>query len=197
MIGHLRGHLLQKTPPFLLLDVGGVGYEVEAPLPTFYDLPEAGAGGEVALFVHQVVRDDAHLLFGFLELRQRDLFRGLLRVSGIGPRVGLAILSTLSAAELTACIARGDVDMLTRVPGIGKKTAQRMILDLRDRVDLEADAAVVEGDAGGSPVQDALSALLALGYKAGDARRALDAVKGHGDGREELIRKGLRRLSGG
>ena len=133
MIGRLVGTLVRKQPPELLLDVGGVGYELEAPMTTFYDLPALGQ--EVTLFTHMVVRDDAHLLFGFTELRQRDLFRALLKVSGVGPRVGLAILSGLTTENLVTCITVGDVAQLTRIPGIGRKTAERLIVDLRDRLE--------------------------------------------------------------
>ncbi len=177
MIGYLSGILLNKQPPFLLLDVGGVGYELEAPMTTFYDLPENGQ--PVSLFVHLVVREDAQLLFGFADQPQRELFRRLLRVNGVGPRVALAILSTLSAAQFITCIHREDVAALTRVPGIGTKTAQRMILDLRDRIDTlgAPDDNATAGQSAAGEVQDAIRALLALGYKIADANRAVRAVE--------------------
>ncbi len=192
MIGYLSGRLMQKQPPFLLLDVGGVGYELEAPMTTFYDLPEDDQ--PVSLFVHLVVREDAQLLFGFSDQPQRELFRRLLRINGVGPRVALAILSTLSTSQFITCIHQEDVSALIRVPGIGKKTAQRMILDLRDRID---SLGVVDDTATGnaSSVQDAIGALLALGYKTADANRALRAVETEGLRREDLIRKALQYLS--
>lgn len=194
MIGHLSGRLVHKQPPFLLLDVGGVGYELEAPMTTFYDLPEDDR--QVSLFVHLVVREDAQLLFGFSDQPQRALFRRLIRINGVGPRVALAILSTLSAGQFIACIHREDVPALTRVPGIGKKTAQRMILDLRDRIDTlgPMDGGIPSAGEPGS-VQDAIGALLALGYKAADANRAVRAVETEGGGREDLIRSALQHLS--
>ncbi len=205
MIGYLSGRLMQKRPPFLLLDVGGVGYELEAPMPTFYDLPEDR--GQVSLFVHLVVREDAQLLYGFPDQPQRELFRSLLKINGVGPRVALAILSTLSAGQFIACIHREDVPALTRVPGIGARTAERIILDLRDRIDAltpsarpagagapPAGDAVVQYPAP-DPVQDAIGALLALGYKPAAAARAVHAVESEGGGREGLIRNALRRLS--
>ena len=205
MIGYLSGRLMQKKPPFLLLDVGGVGYELEAPMTTFYDLPEVGRPGEppgteqkVSLFVHLLVREDAQLLFGFSDQPQRELFRSLLRINGVGPRVALAILSTLSTDQFIDCIHREDVSVLTRVPGIGGKTAARMILDLRDRIDAlgQSDGTVAPpGHAGAAPVQDAIGALLALGYKTADANRAVRAVESRGGEREELIRNALQHLS--
>ena len=197
MIGHLNGRLIHKQPPFLLLDVGGVGYELEAPMTTFYDLPDDQR--EVSLYVHLVVREDAHLLFGFSDRPQRELFRNLLRINGIGPRVALAILSTLSAAQFTACVHREDVQALTRVPGIGKKTAQRMIFDLRERLDVISPAggqtATADPDDDPGPARDAIGALLALGYKTADAHRAVRAVEAESGGREALIRNALQYLN--
>ena len=128
MLGHLKGQILQKQPPFLLLDVQGVGYELEAPMSTFYALPEETS--DVSLFVHLVVREDAQLLFGFSDQEQRELFRSLLRINGVGPRVALAILSTLNPGEFIACIHQEDAETLTRVPGIGKKTALRLAMHM-------------------------------------------------------------------
>ena len=202
MIGYLSGRLMQKQPPFLLLDVGGVGYELEAPMTTFYDLPEPDR--QVALFVHLLVREDAQLLFGFSDQPQRELFRALLKVNGVGPKVALAILSTLSAPQLVACIHRSDVATLTRVPGIGAKTAERMILDMRDRIDAlggadgGGDGTGAGADGDGTPqgaMQDAVGALLALGYKTADANRALRAVEGKSSRRDDLIRNALQYLS--
>lgn len=195
MIGRLLGRLMRKQPPELLLDVGGVGYELEAPMTAFYDLPALGQ--EITMYTHLVVRDDAHLLFGFTDLRQRDLFRILLKVSGVGPRVGLAILSGLTSEDLVSCITVGDAEQLVRIPGIGRKTAERLIVDLRDRLDSSS------GDKQSLPVgittpeQDAISALLTLGYRSSDAVRAVRESDALGDSVEELIRNALKNLAGG
>ena len=203
MIGFLRGKLLHKQPPFLLVDVGGVGYELEAPMSTFYVLPDELA--EVALYAHLVVRQDAQLLYGFSDQEQRQLFRSLLRINGVGARVALAILSTFSTREFIQCIHNEDAAVLTRVPGVGKKTAERMIIDMRDRIDAatysgdaarDAESNRARGDdAAGNPVQDAIGALIALGYKANEAHRMVSAVKQPEAQREELIRNALQQLS--
>ena len=198
MIGYLRGRLVHKQPPFLLIDVGGVGYELEAPMSTFYNLPD---DEQVALYVHLAVREDAHLLFGFSDLSQREFFRRLIKITGIGPRVALAVLSTLNAEQFRRCIENEDVAALTRVPGIGGKTAQRIIFDLRGNLppsDSSPDGSRDRPD----PVQDAIGALLSLGYKTADAHRAVHAVAddiaSEGDDRREaLIRGALQVLSAG
>jgi Holliday junction DNA helicase RuvA len=132
VIGLLRGKILAKQPPSLLLDVHGVGYEVDAPMTTFYDLPEVGA--EVTLFTHLAVREDAHTLYGFIALSDRTLFRSLLKVNGVGARLALTILSGMNAQTFIACVQAGDADALVKLPGIGKKTAERLIIELRDRL---------------------------------------------------------------
>ena len=201
MIGRLRGKLILKHAPLLVLDVHGVGYELEAPMTTFYDLGEVGE--EVTLHTHLVVREDAQLLYGFLRHVERDLFRSLLRVTGIGPRVALAILSGLSAEDFLVCVGSEDVAMLTRVPGIGSKTAQRLIVEMRDRVASATLAPAGVGSAGArrevTPLQDAVSALVALGYKPAEAQRAARAVEGQDQGlsSEEIIRRALRSMSAG
>ncbi|MDA8420969.1 MAG: Holliday junction branch migration protein RuvA [Pseudomonadota bacterium] len=195
MIGRLHGTLLHREPPLLLVDVGGVAYELEAPMSTFYDLPPAG--GMVTLYTHLVVRDDAHLLYGFSRDRQRRLFRSLLKVNGVGPRVALAILSGLSEDELLRCLAEEDIARLTRVPGIGRKTAERLIVELRDKVDsLPSSGAVHPAAAASDPVQEAVSALVALGYRPQEASRAVGAVPPEGLRSEEIIRQALRSLAG-
>lgn len=199
MIGFLKGSLVSKLPPFLVLNVQGVGYELEAPMATFYDLPEENT--EVLLFTHLVVREDAHLLYGFSNRAQRELFRSLLKVSGVGPRVGLAILSTLSTSQFVQCVNQQDTLTLTSVPGIGKKTAERMLLDMRDRISVldhfdSGDNDVVGGvELNQNPVEDAMGALVALGYKAADANRAIRAVEENNPGRDDLIRNALQFLS--
>ena len=197
MLGHLKGQILQKQPPFLLLDVQGVGYELEAPMSTFYALPEETS--DVSLFVHLVVREDAQLLFGFSDQEQRELFRSLLRINGVGPRVALAILSTLNPGEFIACIHQEDAATLTRVPGIGKKTAERMIIDMRDRIDAlgqpAAPGSTAEHGAPDNPEQDAIGALVALGYKPAEAGRAVDAIRAEAADRDDIIRKALQFLT--
>jgi len=200
MIGFLRGVLLHKQPPHIVVDVHGVGYELEAPMATFYELPEELS--ETALFTHLVVREDAQLLYGFSDRSQRELFRSLLKVNGIGPRVGLAILSTLSTSQFVQCVKQQDALTLTSVPGIGKKTAERMLIDMRDRIDgldieevenEETDGAMIEHYQ--DPVADAIGALVALGYKQAEANRVVKAVEEQSAGRDDLIRNALQMLS--
>jgi Holliday junction DNA helicase RuvA len=199
MIGFLKGSLVSKLPPFLVLNVQGVGYELEAPMATFYDLPEENT--EVLLFTHLVVREDAHLLYGFSDRAQRELFRSLLKVNGVGPRVGLAILSTLSTSQFVQCVNQQDTITLTSVPGIGKKTAERMLLDLRDRISALDNFNSGNDDVVGgvelqqNPVEDAMGALVALGYRSADANRAIRAVEDDSPGRDDLIRNALQFLS--
>jgi Holliday junction DNA helicase RuvA len=190
MIGFLKGVLLAKHPPSLLLDVGGVGYEVEAPMSTFYALPEVGSRAE--LFTHLVVREDAHILFGFATHAERQLFRDLLKVSGIGARMALAILSGSSVEGFARCVQAGDVASLTRIPGIGKKTAERLVVEMRDRL---GRSPVGLGAAGGgapaSASEEAQDALVALGYKPAEAQRLIRSVSAEGKSTEEIIRAAL------
>ncbi len=195
MIGRLRGTLLEKRPPQLLLDVAGVGYEVEAPMSTFYQLP--AVGNEVTLHTHLVVREDAHLLFGFANERERALFRNLIKVNGVGAKMALAILSGMNAESFARCVQEGDTGSLTRLPGIGKKTAERLIVEMRDRLEAwQADGAlpVVMATPIGSArdeVNDALSALVALGYKPPEASRMVNAIDAEGKNSEQIIRAAL------
>ena len=194
MIGQISGTLVYKHPPQLLVDVGGVAYELEAPMTAFYELPEAGE--KVSLFTHLAIRDDAHLLIGFYDLRQRDVFRVLLKMSGVGPRVALALLSGLTAEELTACVAAGDIAQLTRVPGIGRKTAERLVIELRDRLEAVTGSGSDASGVSLTPQQDAVSALMALGYRENEANRAVRAVEVDGTPAvETLIREALKTLS--
>ena len=196
MIGRLQGVLLHKAPPYLLLEVQGVGYEIEAPMTTFYDLPALGQAA--ILYTHLVVREDAHLLFGFSRETQRRLFRSLLKVNGVGPRVALAILSGLSDEEFLRCLAQEDIARLTQVPGIGRKTAERLIVELRDKALLNASAPVSDKMAATSmpsaldALNEAVSALLALGYKPQEASRAVQGVAREGASSEDLIREALK-----
>lgn len=202
MIGYLRGKIIEKEPPLILLDVAGVGYQLEASMNTFYALSASAAGPEssVALHVHTVVREDAFLLYGFASKDERALFQALLKVNGVGPRVALAILSTLSAREFALCVHHEDSATLVRVPGIGKKTADRLLVEMRDRIPvLDEDAAQVSGAGGGTfglAMGDATSALIALGFRAADASRAVRAVPdAQSQSSEDLIRVALKALS--
>lgn len=191
MIGRLRGLLLEKRAPFLLLDVQGVGYEVEAPMSTFYVLPETGA--EVTLHTHLVVRDDAHLLYAFASEKERALFRSLIRVNGVGAKLGLAILSGIDAETFSRCIQEGDAANLTRLPGVGKKTAERLIVEMRDRL-LDTPGSIAPsglGSARQEPAAEAISALVALGYKAPEAGRIVRSLNTEGLATEEIIRQAL------
>jgi len=193
MIARLEGILRARDLQSVLLDVGGVGYEVEVPLSTLASLPETGA--RVVLFTHLVVREDAHVLFGFLRARDRDLFRRLIRVNGIGARLALAMLSTMAADELAGHITAGDVASLTRVPGIGRRTAERVVLELSERL---MELGFGAGGEAGTPAagrgveREASAALQALGYRAADAERMLAAVRGEAETTEALVRLALR-----
>ena len=192
MIGRLRGTLLNKQPPTLLIEVGGVGYDVEAPLSTFAVLPAVNQ--EAVLHTHLAVREDAQVLYGFATLGERDLFRDLIKVSGIGAKLALTILSGTDADELARCVRDDDVAALTRLPGIGRKTAQRLLVELRDR--MPGDLAGGPGATGGtarpqSPENDAREALISLGFKPDDAARRLREVADPSLSAEELIRRAL------
>ena len=196
MIGRLRGTLAAKHPPHLLLDVQGVGYEIEAPMSTFYVLPEVGA--DTVLFTHLSVREDAHVLFGFATAAERTLFRSLLKVSGIGGRVALGILSGISPDGFVDCVRNQDTATLVKLPGVGKRTAERLIVEMRDRLGdwLEGSGTALPAravsTAPASPVEDAVSALVALGYKPPEASRMVRGVEGAADlGSEEIIRLAL------
>ncbi|MDH4258815.1 MAG: Holliday junction branch migration protein RuvA [Gammaproteobacteria bacterium] len=190
MIGYLRGKLVRKQPPALIIEVAGVGYELEAPMSTFYKLPELGS--EVNLHTHLVVREDAHLLYGFATEDERRLFRDLLRVSGIGPKIGLALLSGINVETFLVCVEAQDVDMLIRIPGIGRKIAERLLIEMRDRIRAlgPISSAPQSGD-GASAQAEAYSALVALGYRPVEVTRLLKSVDNEGAGTEELIRRAL------
>jgi len=194
MIGRLTGSLLEKNPPTLLLDVHGVGYEVDAPMSTFYALPALGE--TVSLLVHMVVREDAQLLYGFATRTERVLFRALLKVNGVGAKVALSILSGMSADEFIACVATKDITALVRVPGIGKKTAERLLIELQDKFDALSVGAAPSGSLPLVDVQSARTqaeeALAALGYKPAEATRLLDKSAGDDQTVEQMIRAALR-----
>lgn len=187
MIGYLRGQLVAKSPPQAIVEVGGVGYEVEAPLSTFASLPAVGS--DVRLMTHLVVREDAHTLYGFASEAERRLFRSLLRVSGVGPKVALAVLSGTSVESFALCVQAGDSVALTRIPGVGRKTAERLLVEMRDRVG-ELAGASAAGVPRGGPEGEAFSALVALGYTAAEATRLLKGA-GPADSTETLIRRAL------
>lgn len=190
MIGCLRGRLIRKQPPALVLDVGGVGYELEAPMSTFYRLPELGS--EVVLHTHLVVRDDAHLLYGFATEDERRLFRDLLRVTGIGPKIGLALLSGMDVATFLLVVEAQDTDALVRIPGIGRKTAERLLIEMRDRIRALGQTTPTSGPSpAGSAQAEAYAALVALGYRPGEVTRLLKSVAEEGTGTEDLIRRAL------
>ncbi|MBU6421174.1 MAG: Holliday junction branch migration protein RuvA [Gammaproteobacteria bacterium] len=188
MIGFLRGRILQRQPPHLLIDVQGVGYEVEAPMSTFYGLPEVGA--EVMLYTHLAVREDAHVLFGFGTETERRLFRALIRVNGVGPRLALTILSGVSVDNFVRCVRNNDSAALTRLPGIGKKTAERLVVEMRDRLE-QAGSEAVAGMVPMNARDEAMSALVSLGYKPPEASRMLQAIKDTDISSAELIRRAL------
>ncbi len=195
MIGRLSGLLVSTHPPRLMLDVQGVGYEVEAPMTTFYQLPACGE--KLVLHIHMVVREDAQLLYGFYSETERHLFRTLIKINGVGPKLALTILSGVSSDEFTRCIIESDARSLTALPGVGKKTAERLIVELRDRLgdDIKAGlpgtshAARLETAA--NPVSDAVSALISLGYKAQDASHMVRAVATEGLATEAIIKAAL------
>ena len=198
MIGRLRGTLVSKQPPWLLIDVGGVGYELEAPMSTIYDLPATGK--EVILLTHHAVKEDSVALYGFMHESERTLFRNLLKVSGIGAKIALAVLSGVSTSDFARLVHAGDVVALTKIPGIGKKTAERIVVELRDRVDglsvslpgMPASAAAPLDAAG-----EATVALQQLGYKPAEVTRLVQKVAADGYSAEAIIRKALRAALGG
>jgi len=197
LIGRIKGSLLSKQPPELLVDVHGVGYEMEAPMSTFYQLPVVGE--EVVLHTHMVVREDAQLLYAFYSTGERKLFRDLIRINGVGPKLGLTILSGISARDFARAVQDGDAAALTGLPGVGKKTAERLIVELRDKLSdditpISEDSTGASSVTGGhqpSPVSDAVSALTALGYKAQEASRMVRAVDSAGLETEAIIRAAL------
>ena len=196
MIGRLRGRILSKQPPFLLLDVNGVGYEIEAPMSTFYVLPAGDE--EVVLHTHLAVREDAHVLYGFAREADRRLFRALLKVSGVGGKMALGVLSGMTAEEFSQSVQAGDLAALTRLPGVGKKTAERLVVEMRDKLDAvvgklaEGGVAPPPDSAPKGADQDAVSALIALGYKAPEASRMVSKVFEAGMDTETVIRTALK-----
>jgi len=199
MIGHISGTILEKQPPFLLVDVNGIGYELLAPMTTFYHLPAVGE--LVNLHCHFVVREDAHILFGFFQRSERDLFRCLIKVNSVGPKLALSILSSITSTQFVDCIDQKDVARLTAIPGIGKKTAERLLIEMRDMLDKWHRPKSAEIPAVSLPssqtVDDAMSALLSLGYKSSEAKHAIDRIYKAELSSEQLIRAALQNLAKG
>jgi Holliday junction DNA helicase RuvA len=203
MIGRLRGVLVEKQPPYLLLDVNGVGYEVQAPMTTFYRLPSLGQ--EVVLHTHLSITENLHQLFGFAEQRDRSLFRTLIKVNGVGPKLAIAILSGMESDDIARCVRDDNINALTKLPGIGKKTAERLVIELRDRLknwdmpqgDMLAHSEI-QSIATDDVFAEAESALIALGYKPVEAAKMVSlASKQQPDAKsEELIRIALRSIAG-
>ena len=201
MIGRIRGTLAAKHPPDILVEVGGVGYELQVPMTTLFQLPALGA--EVSLVTHFVVREDAQLLYGFIDERDRGLFRQLIKVSGVGPKLALTILSGMDSASFARCVQRDDIAALVALPGVGKKTAERLLVEMRDKLKdwfgpLDAGGEVPSGG-GAAPVADkvadAESALVALGYKPQEASKAVAAANDDEvTSSEELIRRALKSM---
>jgi Holliday junction DNA helicase RuvA len=200
MIGSVRGRIASKTPPQLMVDVGGLGYELEAPMSTFFHLPAVGQ--EVSLLTHLVVREDAHVLYAFGTEGERRLFRSLIKVSGVGPKIALALLSGISVEAFSRCVVNEDITALTKVPGIGRKTAERLVVEMRDRLGDPAASADGVGASGGvsvpvsaNPESEAYAALVSLGYRPAEATRLLKAIGPGTHSTEELIRRALQSAS--
>ena len=195
MIGFIRGKLVIKSPPHLTVDVGGVGYDIEAPMSTFYTLPAVGS--EVRLLTHLVVREDAHILYGFGSQEERALFRNLLKVSQIGPKIALSILSGVSVEGFSTLVKLQDSAALTKIPGVGRKTAERVLMEMKDRLDALELAAQGMSHGGAIPMTpastegEAWTALVALGYKPAEVTQMLKPFAGSGGTTEELIRRAL------
>lgn len=202
MIGRIRGALVEKQPPHLLIEASGVGYEVEAPMSVFYQLPETGA--EVTLFTHFVVREDAQLLYGFSTRDERELFRTLIKVNGVGPKLGLTLLSGIDADNFVRCVQENDSATLVKLPGVGKKTAERLIIEMKDKLDRWQSAPLLEGkpviagsemaEAARDSEQEAVSALVALGYKPLDASKVVGRIFVEGMKAEDVIRQSLKSM---
>jgi Holliday junction DNA helicase RuvA len=196
MIGRLSGTLIAKQPPMLLLDVGGVGYEIEAPMSTFFKLPALGS--PVVLQTHLVIREDAHLLFGFGTAAEKALFREVIRITGIGPKLALAILSGIGVEDFWAAVRSAETGRLVKLPGIGKKTAERIVIELRDKAGAGGVGDLAGVGGGGvavpaSPLSEARAALEALGYKPAEAQKLTDAIHKDGMSTDQIIREALKR----
>jgi Holliday junction DNA helicase RuvA len=208
MIGHIRGELMEKQPPLLVIEANGIGYEIEASMQTFYKLPALSS--ELKLYTHFVVREDAQLLFGFYDRKERTLFKTLIKANGVGPKLAIAILSGMSTQEFSACVLREDAATLTKIPGVGKKTAERLVVEFKDKVaalglDEDTGFELTGGElpsanaSVNSYIDDAQSALIALGYKPVVASKAVSAAQKqlvNINSSEELIRVALKAMVG-
>ena len=199
MITRINGILLEKKAPTLLIDVNGIGYEIQSPMSTFYSLPEVG--NPITLLTHFIVREDAHLLFGFITEKERTLFRALIKVNGVGPKLALTILSGMEIKQFIQCIQTQNAQSLTHIPGIGKKTAERLMIEMRDTLSQwenpnDTTIQMTLGDANqNQAIQDAISALVALGYKPNDAKNAINKVHQPNHTNEKLIRLALQQMA--
>jgi Holliday junction DNA helicase RuvA len=195
MIGSLRGKITSKQAPQIIVECQGVGYEVETPMSTFLDLP--GVGEELFLHTHLLVREDAQILYGFSSLEEKSLFRMLLKISGVGAKMGLAILSTMSSADFQRCVEYEDSATLVKIPGVGKKTAERLIIEMRDKIDKSPTVPGASRVAvAASPKSEAVDALIALGYKANEVNKLIGTMDVDGQSAEDIIRKALRQAAG-
>ena len=201
MIGRLLGTLVDKQAPDVLIDVNGVGYEVQLPLTSFYELPDVGA--IATIYTHFVVREDAQLLYGFISKQERSLFRLLIKANGVGPKLALTILSGLTAEQFVQCVEHDDVTTLVKLPGVGKKTAERLLIEMRDRIkelNLSPTELGAPVNVGASPLiknsglDDAIAALISLGYSAQQANKSVKAVYKDGDDSEDVIRNALKNM---
>lgn len=192
MIGRIQGTILQKTPPQLLIDVGGIGYEILAPMSTFYRLPEIGQ--KITLLTHLIVREDAHILYGFTHERERTLFRNLIKVTNIGPKSALTILSGIEPDTFAQCVINSDIATLSSLPGIGKKTAERLVIEMRDKLTTAPEQNL---NLANDTLNEAMSALIALGYKPQEAQQALMRIENQNTSSEELIRLALQNMMKG
>jgi len=206
MIGRISGTLIEKIPPDVVIDVGGVGYEIQLPMTSFYQLPETGQ--LTSLFTHFVVREDAQLLFGFVDRFERTLFRELIKANGVGPKLACTILSGVSAKQFMQCVIHEDITSLVRLPGVGKKTAERLVVELKDRMQklsnttpesaMQASGATIDMpeylSASANPREEAYSALIALGYKHAQAEKSVKAAHSAGMSSEEVIREALKSM---
>ena len=194
MIGSIKGVILLKQAPQVLVDCNGVGYEIETPMTTFIDLPEIGS--QISFFTHLQVRDDAHIIYGFKHLDERSLFRALLKVNGVGAKLALAILSAMTVHDFERCVTTEDSDALVKIPGVGKKTAERLVIEMRDRlIDVTSTASMEPNKVkSNNAKEEAFDALLALGYKLSEVKKIMSSIKVDNEKSEDIIRKALKRV---
>lgn len=192
MIGKITGNLIEKRPPLIVIDCQGVGYELEAPMSTIYDLPALDSS--VTVYTHLAIRDDAHLLYGFLTELERTLFKALIKVNGVGTKMALVILSGMTVSEFVECVRLDDLSSLVALPGVGRKTAERLVLDMRDKVELIFPQSISEADPNTTLIEDAIAALVSLGYKQPEAIKYVDNLEDKYSSSEEMIRQVLKNV---